>query len=185
MQRVADHIIVLGDDGMRNPSDAYEPITDRYAQAADDPSLRERIRAKLGTPTTNEKILDVGCGPGHDAAALADAGYLVTAIDQCAGFIEFGKANYPKVQFECMDMHEPTFGPASFDGILAMASLIHVRPEDMPMVIERYARLLKPSGRLVIWASDSVSVSHYDVENWGDCPNNPLRIWCHRRDTLS
>lgn len=170
---------------MPNPSDAYESITDRYAQAIDDPELRDAIRAMLGRPFAGAKILDVGCGPGHDAAALARSGFAVTAIDQCMGFIEYGRATYQEVCFEYMDLHEPHFEHSSFDGILAMASLIHVRPEELPVVIERYAQLLKPSGRLVIWASDSPIVSFYDVENWGDVADNPVRIWCHQRDRLS
>ena len=68
----------------------YEGIAEYYASIEDDPELRESIRGLFGTVTAGRQILEVGCGPGRDAALLRAHGFEVTAIDLCQSFIERG-----------------------------------------------------------------------------------------------
>ena len=80
-----------------------------------------------------------------------------------------------------MDMRNPDFDPQSFDGIISMASLVHVLPDEIPQVLRNYRSLLRPGGRLVVWNSDSTMVDHYDVPDWGNASSRYLRMWCHDR----
>ncbi|MBG84961.1 MAG: hypothetical protein CMJ40_10525 [Phycisphaerae bacterium] len=159
----------------------YEGIADYYATVEDDPILRSSIRKLLGKPSQTNRILELGCGPGIDANALKRAGHEVVAIDLCEAFINRSRMRFPEVDFQLMDLRNPEFDAESFDGILSMASLVHVLPEELPDVIRRCRRLLRPGGRLVVWNSDSTVVDHYDVPDWGNASSRYLRMWCHDR----
>ena len=163
----------------------YEGIADYYASLEDDMELRSYLRDLLGPATPEKRLLEVGCGPGHDAGQLRAKGFEVTAIDLCEAFIDRARVRYPEVDFQLMDLRAPDFEDASFDGILGMASLVDIVPEDVPPTIERYRSLLKPGGRLVLWMSDSTKVDYYDVPDWGGASSRHLRMWCHDRTMLS
>ena len=77
------------------PHEAYEPIVDAYSAARDDPPLRKRIRQQFHDALQGTRVLEVGCGPGHDAAALAAAGLDVTAVDLCKAFVAYGRQSCP------------------------------------------------------------------------------------------
>lgn len=175
----------MSTDPTRETILTYEGIAEYYATIEDDPELRASIRDLLGPAEPNKRILEVGCGPGIDAAALKAKGFDVIGIDLCEAFIERAKLRYPEVDFRLMDLRAPTFDDNSFDGIIAMASLIHVLPEDIPATIERYRLLLKPGGRLVTWMSDSPLVDYYDVPDWGGASSRYLRMWCHDRSLVA
>jgi SAM-dependent methyltransferase len=95
------------------------------------------------------RILDVGCGPGRDALAFKTMGYSVTAIDASAVMVALAseRLGYPALQ---IPFDEISYAD-EFDGIWACASLLHVTKRDMPNVLERLCRALKPGG--VLYAS--------------------------------
>ncbi|MDG2422432.1 MAG: class I SAM-dependent methyltransferase [Phycisphaerales bacterium] len=163
----------------------YEGIAEYYATVEDDPELRASIRDLLGPAHPGKKILEVGCGPGIDAAILKSKGFDVIGIDLCEAFIDRARLRYPEVDFQLMDLRAPDFKDNEFDGIIAMASLVHVLPEDIPATIERYRLLLKDGGRFVTWMSDSPKVEYYDVPDWGGASTRFLRMWCHDRSMIS
>ncbi|MGH2995478.1 MAG: class I SAM-dependent methyltransferase [Gaiellaceae bacterium] len=89
-------------------------------------------------PPAPARVLEVGCGKGSLARALAGAGHDVTAIDPEApeGPI------FRRVALE--DFAEP--GP--FDAVVASRSLHHL--PDLAEAIDRIATLLRTSGVLVL-----------------------------------
>ncbi|MGK0484172.1 MAG: ubiquinone/menaquinone biosynthesis C-methylase UbiE, partial [Planctomycetota bacterium] len=62
------------------------------------PLLVQAARIEAG-----ERVLEVGSGPGHIAAALAETGADVVGIDFSASMIEVAKARYPALSFEEAD----------------------------------------------------------------------------------
>jgi SAM-dependent methyltransferase len=89
-------------------------------------------------PPAPARVLEVGCGSGELARALAAAGYRVLAIDPDApeGTI------FRRVRLEELDE------PGPFDGVVASRSLHHVH--DLGAGLDRIADLLEPDGRLVV-----------------------------------
>jgi ubiquinone/menaquinone biosynthesis C-methylase UbiE len=53
-----------------------------------------------------------------------------------------------------MDMAKLDFEDESFDGIMAMHSLIHISSEEMPMVLTEFKRVLKSEGKILILAEE-------------------------------
>jgi len=83
-------------------------------------------------------VLEVGCGKGELARALADAGWDVLAIDPAApdGPI------FRRLKLEDVDE------PESFDAVVAARSLHHVT--DLEAALDRIRTLLRPGGVLVL-----------------------------------
>lgn len=94
-------------------------------------------------------ILDAGCGPGRDTKYFLDQGYQVTAFDAAEEFVRFAHdyTGHPilKMTFEEMNFQEV------FDGIWAMASLLHLSHDELHKVIKRkLIPALKPQGVLFL-----------------------------------
>jgi SAM-dependent methyltransferase len=89
-------------------------------------------------PPPPARVLEVGCGRGDLARALAAAGHDVTAIDPDAPEGPL----FRRVTLE--DFAEP--GP--FDAAVASRSLHHVA--DLAIALDKVARLLRPGGVLVL-----------------------------------
>lgn len=89
-------------------------------------------------------LLEVGCGSGRLAKALAAQGHAVTAIDAHADAVKAARAaGVPAVQADiCAYEDEP------FDGILFTRSLHHVHP--LAKALERARALVKPGGWLIL-----------------------------------
>ncbi len=97
-------------------------------------------------PRPGETILDLGCGTGHLAKTIADAGARVVGIDSAPSMIEAARAAYPDIEFLVADARDFSF-PTSFDAIFSNATL-HWVPE-AESVVRNIAGALKPGGRFV------------------------------------
>ncbi len=89
-------------------------------------------------PPLPARVLEIGCGQGELARALAERGYEVTAIDPTAP----RGAMFRNVTLE--EFAEP--GP--FDAVVAQIALHHVG--DLRAALGKIARLLDPHGVLVL-----------------------------------
>lgn len=89
-------------------------------------------------PTVPARVLEVGCGKGEMARALAAAGYEVVAIDPEApdGPI------FRRTTIEAFDE------PGPFDAVVASLSLHHVH--DLGGALDKLVRLLGGAGQLVL-----------------------------------
>jgi len=105
----------------------------------------ERITEFTGMLGGNH-ILDLGCGPGRDAAEFVNRGYEVTGIDITENFIALASEAVPEANFFVMDMLELVFQENMFDGVWASASLLHLKREDIPQAMSEVFRVLKPGG---------------------------------------
>ena len=112
----------------------------------DTDSLRSRFLKYI---PDGGSILDLGCGSGRDTKVFADAGYDVSAIDAshelCIKASEYSGVKVRCMRFEELDDAE------RFDGVYACASLLHVPVDDLPGILTRINRALKPHG--VLYAS--------------------------------
>ena len=138
----------------------YDDNALRYFQATvevDMAALRDRFLARL-PPYGN--VLDAGCGSGRDARAFLEAGYRVTAMDALARLSELA-AGHICQPVEVLRFQELEWNGA-FDGIWACASLLHVPRTELPAVLCRLARALKPGG--VLYASFKYGDGERDSE---------------------
>ena len=98
-----------------------------------------------------ERVLDLGCGTGHQAAELAAAGAEVVGVDADAAMLDVARAEHPAVRFELADAQDAaalrriTGDPV--DAVLSNAALHWMPRQDA--VVAGIAGVLRPGGRFV------------------------------------
>jgi ubiquinone/menaquinone biosynthesis C-methylase UbiE len=100
--------------------------------------------------TPGQRVLDVGCGPGRHAHALAQRGIEVHGVDISAPFIELAQRDAPPgATFEVGDARKLAFD-GTFDAVISLCQggFGLVGDED-PVVLEGMARAVKPEGLVV------------------------------------
>ncbi|MFJ4225625.1 class I SAM-dependent methyltransferase [Microbacterium sp. NPDC089695] len=95
-------------------------------------------------------LLDAGCGPGHWTAFLAEGGREARGVDLSAEFVAVARTRHPGIRFEVGSFRALPAEDASLAGILAWYSLIHTPPEEAPLALAEFARVLRPAGTLLL-----------------------------------
>lgn len=122
-------------------------------------------------PYSDATILDIGCGTGSLSVVIAGLGHKVTGIDLSPSMISLAKTKAStlglKIKFQVMDAVSPTLPINQFDAIVCR-HLLWVLPEPK-QVLERWTKLLKQSGRLILiegfWGTGAGLHSEEIIEN--------------------
>ena len=97
-------------------------------------------------PKPGERILDLGCGTGDIASAIAGRGARVLGVDASAAMVASARERFPSLDFRQADAAELPFR-GEFDAVFSHAVLHWVTQAAETAVGMRHA--LKPGGRLV------------------------------------
>jgi SAM-dependent methyltransferase len=92
-------------------------------------------------------ILEIGCGPGTDATALAE-GRRYVGIDLSEVQLAHARALTPSGRFLHGDVLDATFPPASFDAVVSFYAFNHIPQDRMESLFGRIIYWLRPGGRL-------------------------------------
>jgi SAM-dependent methyltransferase len=133
---------------------ADQQTIDVYAKEAATYALRDKpdriggfLEPFMADLPAGATVLDLGCGSGWAAALLEERGFDVTALDATPEFAALASAKLKRpvvvASFESVE------DVAVYDGIWASASLLHVRKADLPGLLSRLTRALKPGGQLL------------------------------------
>jgi malonyl-CoA O-methyltransferase len=107
------------------------------------------VAARLGD-VRGLDVLDIGCGTGRHALALAAAGARTTAVDFSAGMLARARAKpgAEAVRFVVHDLAQPLpFADAVFDRIVCGLVLEHIA--DLRAAFAEMRRVLRPAGLVV------------------------------------
>ena len=93
-------------------------------------------------------ILDFGCGSGRDSRYFLQKGYRVEACDGSDEMVKVATRNagIPVKKMLFSELEEKD----RYDGIFACASILHVPSKDLPDILTRMKRAVKPGGILYI-----------------------------------
>lgn len=127
----------------------YNANAAEFWEATRDHDVKQNIEALLhhirGAPPF--RILDLGCGPGRDLAALRSLGHEAVGLDGSPQFAVMARAHSGCEVWE-QDFLALDLPPSRFDGVFANASLFHVPSRALPRVLRALHATLKPGGVL-------------------------------------
>lgn len=95
------------------------------------------------------RVLDIGCGTGIFAAHFPPDQY--TGIDVSSIYTAASSRKHPRHSFVTMDARNLAFETDSFDAAYISGVLHHLSDSDARAVIGEAARVLKPTGQLIVW----------------------------------
>lgn len=156
----------MGDSRAKTAA-AFSAVAPRYnLETESNPAVahvRRLVNRRLGALwRTGDHVLEIGCGTGVEAAALATTGVRVTAIDIAPGMLA-------QAEVRCRDqgvgervtLHQlgaadlslllSLHGPGAFVGAYSSFGPLNCEP-DLHAVAEGLAALIRPKGRVLISA---------------------------------
>lgn len=108
-------------------------------------------------------VLEIGCGPGRDGAAIAVAGFTYTGVDLSPASVEACRAL--GLHAEVASVLELPFADATFDAGWTMSTLLHVADEDLDQALGEIARVLRPGAPLAVGLWGDVTASEHVWED--------------------
>lgn len=122
----------------------YDEIAAAYREKWRDRTVMERaLAAFVERVRSGGLVLDVGCGPGFDAALLQAEGLRAVALDLSRGMVMVGSQHYA-CSFVQADMRSLPLGASVADGLWVSASLLHLPPAEGKAALREFYRVLRP-----------------------------------------
>ncbi|RKS79041.1 methyltransferase family protein [Actinomadura pelletieri DSM 43383] len=158
----------MGHDATRQ---SYDTVAETYAarfrdELAGKPLDRALLASLLEQSEPGFPVADLGCGPGHVAAWMAERGAKSVGIDLSAAMVSAGRREYPDVEFREGDLLALPAADGEFGSAVACYSVIHLEPSELPKAFAEIYRVLRPSGRFLVTFHVGTEVRHLD--EWWD-----------------
>ena len=146
---------------------SYDAVAGKYAAAFRDelghkPLDRALLASIAEQAGGGAPIADLGCGPGHVTAWLARRGASAVGIDLAAAMVEAGRRDCPQAEFRQGDLLELPAGGGEFAAVVALYSIIHLAPDELPRAFGEIHRVLRPPGLVLAAFHAGSGVVHRD-----------------------
>lgn len=176
---MAGHPVVTGEY-----DDAYRAGRQPWEIGGPQPAFAEVIEHEVKGPA----VLDVGCGSGDLAIALARRGHDVTGVDVSAVAIEAARGKAAAagltIHFEVQDATRLSLTAAPFDSVFD-SGLLHSLPRLADVAVGDYLALLPelvaPGGRLFVLAVSAAGGQGFGVTDEFLRESFPAPLWAETR----
>jgi len=95
-------------------------------------------------------VIDIGCGAGRSTRWLGERGYVVMSIDVSLEMLRRTRWGRPDAWIARADMRALPVASASFDGLTAFFSLVHIPKAEVPRVLQEFRRVLRRGGTMLV-----------------------------------
>jgi ubiquinone/menaquinone biosynthesis C-methylase UbiE len=134
---------------------SYDRVADEYArhiysELQNKPLDRELLTRFAARIKGKGEVCDMGCGPGHIARFLRDAGTTTFALGLSPGMLEEAQRLNPDISFRQGNMLALDLPDATLAGIAAFYAIVNLPRASLPQVFREMARVLKPDGLLLL-----------------------------------
>lgn len=126
----------------------YEIQAVKYSEGTLPVRLEDLWKAFSSMLSPSSDVLDLGCGSGRDLKELARRGFCVVGLEYSRPLAELAR-QYSRQKVYFGDMRVFDLGENQFDGIWAVASLIHVPRIQIPGVLKKLYKALRSRGILL------------------------------------
>ena len=154
-------------DALSVTREAYDAAAPAYAQLFRDTLRGSPLdRAILGAfaevvrTSGNGQVADLGCGPGYVTAYLAELGLAAFGVDASPAMIALARQTSPGLRFDVDSMVALNIADGALGGVLSRWSIIHTPPQELPVILAEFHRVLAPGGHLLVGFSASDDPSH-------------------------
>jgi ubiquinone/menaquinone biosynthesis C-methylase UbiE len=163
----------MDDQVLRTIEKSYDRVADEYArhiytELQHKPLDRELLTRFAFRVKGEGDVCDMGCGPGHVARHLHDAGATVFGLDLSAGMLEQARQLNPDIAFRQGNMLALDLRDASLAGITAFYAVVNLPKASLPQIFRQIARVLQPDGLLLL--SHHVGDETIHRNEWWECP---------------
>ena len=145
-------------------ADAY--VEHLFAELEQKPLDRHLLNRFAETVSGRGLVADLGCGPGHVARYLHDAGVTMLGVDLSPEMIRCAREMTPDIDFRIGDMNSLDLPDESLAGIVAFYSIVHFETSKLDVVFREFRRVLVSGGLVLVAFHIGDTVVHVD-DMWG------------------
>ncbi|MGK5531573.1 class I SAM-dependent methyltransferase [Streptomyces sp. URMC 129] len=150
---------------------SYDTVAEEYRDRIGDelahkPQDRALLAAVVEQAGDGAPVADLGCGPGHVAGWLAGRGARPVGIDLSPAMVAIARRDHPGVEFREGDLLRLPAADGEFAAAVALYSVIHLTPAELPAAFAETRRVLRPSGLLLVAFHVGSEVRH--LTEWWD-----------------
>src|ERR1700678_3326246 len=145
----------MNDNASQSIRESYDRIAEEYArrlsnelaQKALDRELLDRFAAAT---SGRGEVCDMGCGPGHVARYLRDAGSSVFGLDLSPGMLEQARKLNPDIPFREGNMLSLDLPDGTLSGVAAFYAIVNIPRQSLPSIFREIQRVLRSDGLLLL-----------------------------------
>jgi SAM-dependent methyltransferase len=161
----------MNDNITQSIRESYDRLAEEYArrmfnELQHKPFDRELLNRFAAEVVGRGEVCDMGCGPGHVARYLRDAGTTVFGLDLSPRMLEEARQFNPNIYFREGNMMALDLQDGTLAGIAAFYAIVNIPRESLPLVFREMERVLQPGGLLLLAFHTGDEVLHED-ELWG------------------
>ena len=135
--------------------DSYNRLANEYAihlfgELQNKPLDRELLNRFASEVKGRGEVCDMGCGPGHVARYLHQAGVTVFGLDLSPGMLEQARTLTSGIRFREGNMLALELEGQVLVGITAFYAIVNLPEESLPLVFREMRRVLQPGGLLLL-----------------------------------
>ena len=129
--------------------------------------LMPTIKDFLSNFKVKPRILDLGCGPGHESMRIHSLGAEVVGVDYSLESIKIAQRRNPNCSFLFKDYFELDERIGLFDGIFSSGSIIHIPCEKLLKLFEILSHLVRNEGflELIIQKGTGQKIMEHIIKN--------------------
>lgn len=166
----------------------YEENASEYAKATLDSPMAAALSGFVALLRPGDGIVDLGCGAGRDLRSFRHYGLKPIGLDYSIALCSVAR-RVSGVPIVAGDMRQLPFERDAFRGASAVASLLHLRRNEMRRALTEIGRVLRPEGLLFTSMKRGSGedqdrhgrwFSYFEPEEWADqlrvCGFEPLEM---------
>ncbi|MBA3915993.1 MAG: class I SAM-dependent methyltransferase [Acidobacteriales bacterium] len=143
-----------------DPSNGYEAVAQGFLAYRGNSRTRlnaigvKEVRRWAQSMPRGSSVIDLGCGPGIPITViLVEEGLQVYAVDAAPSLVAAFRRNLPGTPVLCGSVLESTLFDRTFDAVLAVGLIFLLEADQQRRLMQRFAELLVPGGRLLFTSS--------------------------------
>jgi SAM-dependent methyltransferase len=151
--------------------ESYDRLAEEYAlrifnELQHKPLDRQLLNRFAAELRGRGQVCDMGCGPGHVARYLHDAGTTIFGLDLSPGMLKQARRLNPDILFREGNIMALDLPQETLAGIAAFYAIVNFPKESLPLAFREMEKVLKPGGLLLLGFHCGNEAIH-EEELWG------------------